>query len=174
MPFHVCNGATLMCSFGMAPSVMGVLPIHRMLTSSQPAANINDHVDMVNIMPFGMCTTPSNPEVASATAAALGRSDADAVHTGHAGALGSRRRCAAGDPRRRAGPGRHQHPHVHMGRSDQGPVRGPVDRDDLLTAPLGGSTAQAALAFPAGGGVTLASPPSAKRMPASTQARTHG
>ncbi|MGO9423714.1 DUF4280 domain-containing protein [Roseiarcus sp.] len=72
MPFHVCNGATMMCSFGMAPSTLVVLPIHRMLTSDQPAANINDHVPMLNIMPFGMCTTPSNPEVASATAAALG------------------------------------------------------------------------------------------------------
>ncbi len=72
MPFHVCNGATLMCSFGMAPSTMVVLPIHRMLTSTQPAANINDHIPMTNIMPFGMCTTPSNPAVASATAAALG------------------------------------------------------------------------------------------------------
>lgn len=31
-----------------------------------------DHNPLLNIMPFGMCTTPSNPMVAAATAAALG------------------------------------------------------------------------------------------------------
>lgn len=72
MPMHVCNGATLMCSFGVAPSVLAVLPINRTLTSNMPAANIMDHVPMVNIMPFGMCITPSNPAVAAATAAAMG------------------------------------------------------------------------------------------------------
>ena len=72
MPMHVCNGATLMCSFGMAPSTFVVLPINRMLTSSQPAANIMDHIPMVNIMPFGMCFAPANPMFVAATAAALG------------------------------------------------------------------------------------------------------
>jgi Domain of unknown function (DUF4280) len=72
MPIHVCNGATLMCTFGMAPSTMVVLPINRTLTSNQPAANIMDHTPMVNIMPFGLCTTPSNPAVAAATSAAMG------------------------------------------------------------------------------------------------------
>jgi len=61
-----------MCTFGMAPSTLNVLPINRTLTSNMPAANIMDHVPMVNIMPFGMCITPSNPAVAAATAAALG------------------------------------------------------------------------------------------------------
>ena len=72
MGMHVCNGATLTCSFGVAPSVLVVLPKNQMLTSNMPAANIMDNVPTVNIMPFGMCTTPSNPAVASATAAAMG------------------------------------------------------------------------------------------------------
>lgn len=72
MAQHVCNGATLACVFGVAPSTMVVLPINRVLTSSQPAATIMDSVPMVNIMPFGVCITPSNPMVAAATSAALG------------------------------------------------------------------------------------------------------
>jgi hypothetical protein len=61
-----------MCSFGMAPSSLVVLPVNKTLTSNMPAANIMDHKPMVNIMPFGMCTSPSNPTVAAATAAAMG------------------------------------------------------------------------------------------------------
>jgi hypothetical protein len=43
-----------------------------MITSNQPAANINDYLPMVNIMSFGMCSSPANPAVIAATAAALG------------------------------------------------------------------------------------------------------
>ena len=69
---EVTMGATLMCSFGVAPSQLVVLPINRVLVEGPPGANINDHVPMVNIMPFGMCITPSNPAVAAATTAAMG------------------------------------------------------------------------------------------------------
>lgn len=72
MSFHVCMSAQLKCSMGLAPSVLVVLPTNKMLTSNKPAANIMDHKPMVNIMPFGMCKSPANPVVASATAAALG------------------------------------------------------------------------------------------------------
>lgn len=72
MPQHVCMGAMMMCTFGVAPSTLTVLPTNRVMTSKVPAATIMDHLPMVNIPTFGMCTSIANPEVAAATAAALG------------------------------------------------------------------------------------------------------
>jgi hypothetical protein len=72
MPLQVCMGAQMMCSFGMAPSNLVVLPINRVTTNMVPDANIMDHIPLINILPFGACTTVSNPMVAAATAAALG------------------------------------------------------------------------------------------------------
>ena len=71
MGFCVCGGAMLCCSFGAAPSTLTVLPKNKVI-SSMPLANIMDNVPMVNIAPFGMCSSLANPTVASATAAALG------------------------------------------------------------------------------------------------------
>jgi hypothetical protein len=65
-------GAMMQCTFGMAPSSLVVLPTNKVFTSEMPDANIMDHIPMTNIMPFGMCMSPSNPTVAAATAAALG------------------------------------------------------------------------------------------------------
>lgn len=72
MAILVVSGATLMCSFGAAPGTLTVLPMNMTMDSNMPAANTMDYVPMVNIMPFGMCISPSNPTVAAATAAALG------------------------------------------------------------------------------------------------------
>ncbi len=72
MALQVCNGAMLQCSMGLAPSSLVVTPEKMVNTSAQPAANIMDHVPMKNIMPFGMCKSPANPQVAAATAAAAG------------------------------------------------------------------------------------------------------
>jgi hypothetical protein len=71
MPIQVCTGAAMMCSFGMAPSVFNATP-RPVITSNMVAGVIMDHAPMMNVPPFGMCTTPSNPTVAAATAAALG------------------------------------------------------------------------------------------------------
>lgn len=69
---QVCGGAMLQCSMGIAPSSLSVLPQNRMLTAGMLAANVMDHIPLVNIMTFGMCKSPANPMVAAATAAALG------------------------------------------------------------------------------------------------------
>jgi len=71
MSCQVCAGAMLACSFGAAPSALAVLPVNRVVTGT-PAANILDSKPLVNILPFGMCSSPANPQVAAATAAALG------------------------------------------------------------------------------------------------------
>ncbi len=72
MGMCTCNAATMQCSFGAAPSTLMVLPTSQVMTSNQPAANIMDNKPMVNILPFGVCSSLANPMVAAATAAALG------------------------------------------------------------------------------------------------------
>ena len=64
--------ATLMCSFGVAPSSLNVLPTSRVTVEGRPVATVTDVMPVVNVPPFGMCQSLSNPTVASATAAALG------------------------------------------------------------------------------------------------------
>lgn len=71
MALQVCAGAGLACSMGEAPSNLLVLPVNRVFTGT-PAATIMDHMPTVNIPSFGMCSSPSNPTVAAATAAAEG------------------------------------------------------------------------------------------------------
>ncbi|WP_326534407.1 DUF4280 domain-containing protein [Pseudorhodoferax sp.] len=72
MPLNTCLGATLNCTFGVAPSALAVLPAKAVNTAAVPAANIMDHVPLINVPPFGMCSCPSNPAVAAATTAAAG------------------------------------------------------------------------------------------------------
>lgn len=71
MGLCVCGGAIIMCSFGAAPATLNVLPQNKVITK-QPIANIMDNKPIVNIPPFGMCSSIANPMVATATAAALG------------------------------------------------------------------------------------------------------
>lgn len=71
MSLQVCMGASIKCSFGAAPGSLVVLPANR-VTTGTPAANIMDHAPMVNILPFGTCSSIANPMVAAATAAAMG------------------------------------------------------------------------------------------------------
>lgn len=68
----VTTGAMMTCTFGLAPSSLVVLPARTKMLCNVPRANIMDFAPMVNIMPFGMCNTMSNPVVAAATAAKMG------------------------------------------------------------------------------------------------------
>ncbi|NRO94455.1 DUF4280 domain-containing protein [Paraburkholderia sp. NMBU_R16] len=72
MAQQVVAGAMMKCSFGLAPSVLNVLPQARVIVEGRPAASIMDSKPLINIPTFGMCNAPTNPEVIAATAAALG------------------------------------------------------------------------------------------------------
>lgn len=72
MSFCLCTGATLSCPFGAAPVPFSALPVPRVMINGKPAGVMTDMAPAVNIPPFGMCSSMSNPAVASATAAAMG------------------------------------------------------------------------------------------------------
>jgi hypothetical protein len=72
MAEQVVMGAAITCSFGTGPAALVVTPTPMVNVSKVPAATIMDFAPMTNIPTFIMCTTPSNPTVASATAAAFG------------------------------------------------------------------------------------------------------
>jgi hypothetical protein len=71
MGIQVVTGAMMTCTFGVAPAPLNATPTG-VMASGLPAATIMDFVPLENIPTFGMCDSLSNPEVASATAAALG------------------------------------------------------------------------------------------------------
>ncbi|WP_139983188.1 DUF4280 domain-containing protein [Nocardioides litoris] len=72
MPNPVVTGAMAMCSFGIAPSTLNFLPTSRVMIEGRPVGTIPDIAPGLNVPPFGMCTSLSNPQVAAATTAALG------------------------------------------------------------------------------------------------------
>lgn len=67
----VTTGAVATCSFGTAPGNVTATSQASCLVEGKPAATIQD-AQAANITPFGMCTSLANPQVAAATAAALG------------------------------------------------------------------------------------------------------
>ena len=72
MGAYVTDGATIICPFGTNPASLKVTSQRKFLANGKPVATIQDASFMTNIPGFGMCTTLTNPAVASATAAALG------------------------------------------------------------------------------------------------------
>lgn len=71
MGMLVCGGAGITCSFGAAPATLNIMS-EKQVMGSAPLACITDNVPLKNIPAFGMCSSLGNPQVASATAAAMG------------------------------------------------------------------------------------------------------
>jgi hypothetical protein len=69
---QVVMGAMMMCTFGAAPATLAPTSAPTVTAGGQPAATIMDFAPMENIPTFGMCMSMANPQVAAATAAALG------------------------------------------------------------------------------------------------------
>ena len=72
MAVLVVDGAIVDCTFGAAPSALAALPANPTRGSNGAAATIMDFAPMVNIQPFGICSSPANPQVIAATSAAAG------------------------------------------------------------------------------------------------------
>lgn len=68
----VVMGAQIMCPMGAAPQQLVVIPKGQpVLAGGKPVATIQDMVPFANILPFGICNSPSNPAAVSAKAVGL-------------------------------------------------------------------------------------------------------
>ena len=72
MSLAVTTGAMCMCSFGTTPGNLTSTNNMTVLAEGKPILVITDAAPMVNISSCGMCSSLANPQVAAATAAALG------------------------------------------------------------------------------------------------------
>lgn len=70
-PRAVTEGATLRCTQGASPGALAVPPSRTLRLGGRRLALVSDHGASC-VLPFGMCQSPANPQVAAATAAAGG------------------------------------------------------------------------------------------------------
>ena len=68
----VVTGASISCPFGTSTGSFIATNCNYIKIKGITPGNTNDGLPIINITPFGMCQTPTNPAVAAATAAALG------------------------------------------------------------------------------------------------------
>lgn len=73
MSNYVVQGAKLKCTFGDQESELKIPITHDIYICNKPQANIMDSKPMINILPFGQCSSLANPTVAAATAACQGK-----------------------------------------------------------------------------------------------------
>lgn len=71
MAFLAGQGGLCMCTFGMMPTPLNIMPLN-MVTGATPLGSITDFAPFVNVVPFGMCMSLLNPTTAALTAAAFG------------------------------------------------------------------------------------------------------
>jgi hypothetical protein len=69
MAQQVVTGAALQCSMGAAPATFNASGAQ--VSATTPAGVVTD-IGAANVATFGMCMSPANPTVATATSAALG------------------------------------------------------------------------------------------------------
>jgi hypothetical protein len=69
---QVVSGAMMACTFGAAPASLVATSAPTVAVGGVPAATIMDFAPMEKIPTFAMCMSLANPEVASATSAAMG------------------------------------------------------------------------------------------------------
>jgi hypothetical protein len=72
MGIIVVAGAIIQCPFGTTPASLSVTSQNMVLAEGKPVATVQDFAPNVNISGCGMCSSMANPQVAAATAAALG------------------------------------------------------------------------------------------------------
>ena len=70
MSFPVVATATVMCTFGVGTSTL--VSTNKIMVENKPILTVNDCSFGANVLPFPMCSAPSNPAVIAATAAAMG------------------------------------------------------------------------------------------------------
>ena len=61
MPNLVTAGATLRCSMGSATSALQVVDARTVNDGGKPVAIVSDAKALVNILPFGQCSSTANP-----------------------------------------------------------------------------------------------------------------
>lgn len=72
MSSYVTQGAVLQCTQGLSPGSLTVTAVTPVSVEGVAVATVLDHAPGANVTPFGMCRSPANPQVAAATAAAMG------------------------------------------------------------------------------------------------------
>jgi hypothetical protein len=66
----VVMGAQIMCPMGAAPQQLVVIPKGQpVMAGGMLVATIQDAIPFTNILPFGICNSPSNPAAVAAKAA---------------------------------------------------------------------------------------------------------